>query len=192
MTQLALTDTQLVLLSAAAQRDDLRIILPERLRGGAAQKVLTTLTGKGLIEALAVASEPRPLHEPDEPGATEFQLSQHGLASLGLVEPQEVPSPSEDEGKEDAAGAGSAEPTARPAPRSGTKLAGVIALLERPDGASIAELTTATGWLPHTTRAALTGLRKRGIAVVRSKREDGTTVYHLASGAVAATDGEVA
>lgn len=50
MTQPALTDTQLVLLSAAAQRDDLRIILPELLRGGAAQKVLVTLAGKGLIE----------------------------------------------------------------------------------------------------------------------------------------------
>lgn len=40
MTPLALTDIQLVLLSAAAQRDDRCIILPERLRGGAAEKVL--------------------------------------------------------------------------------------------------------------------------------------------------------
>lgn len=188
MTQPALTDTQLVLLSAAAQRDDLRIVLPERLRGGAAQKVLSTLAGKGLIEALAVTSEPRPLHEPDEPGATEFQLSQHGLASLGLAEPQDVPSPGEDEGKE-AAGAGSAEAGARPAPRSGTKLAGVIALLERAEGASIDELTGATGWLAHTTRAVLTGLRKRGMTLARSKRQDGTTIYRLALGVVA-TGGE--
>jgi len=41
----------------------------------------------------------------------------------------------------------------------------VIALLERPGGATLAELVAATGWLPHTTRAALTGLRKRGYAV---------------------------
>lgn len=48
-------------------------------------------------------------------------------------------------------------------PRSGSKLARVIALLERPEGASFAELMAATGWVPHTTRAALTGLRKRGL-----------------------------
>ena len=41
----------------------------------------------------------------------------------------------------------------------------MIALLQRGDGATLAELVAATGWLPHTTRAALTGLRKRGYAV---------------------------
>ncbi len=41
----------------------------------------------------------------------------------------------------------------------------MVALLQRGDGAALAELVSATGWLPHTTRAALTGLRKRGYAV---------------------------
>jgi Protein of unknown function (DUF3489) len=50
-------------------------------------------------------------------------------------------------------------------PRGGTKIAQVIALLQRGDGATLDELVTVTGWLPHTTRAALTGLRKRGYAV---------------------------
>ena len=50
-------------------------------------------------------------------------------------------------------------------PRSGTKIAQVIELLQRGDGATLDELVAATGWLPHTTRAALTGLRKRGYAV---------------------------
>lgn len=189
MSSHTLTDTQLVLLSAAAQREDLRIILPERLRGGAAQKVLATLADKGLIEAMTAVEEPRPLHEPDEPGATAFRISQHGLASLGLGELQETGSGGGPEGDE-AADADTAEPVARSAPRPGTKLASVFSLLERAEGASIDELTGATGWLAHTTRAALTGLRKRGIAVVRSKREDGATAYYLTSGAVAATDGQ--
>ena len=47
------------------------------------------------------------------------------------------------------------EPTARP----GTKQAQLIALLRREEGASITELAEALSWLPHTTRAALTGLR---------------------------------
>ena len=51
---------------------------------------------------------------------------------------------------------------ARVTPRDG-KLAQVIELLGRADGATIVDLTPATGWLPHTTRAALTGLRKRGM-----------------------------
>ena len=50
-------------------------------------------------------------------------------------------------------------------PRGGTKVAQVIELLRRGDGATLAELVAETGWLPHTTRAALTGLRKRGYAV---------------------------
>lgn len=52
-----------------------------------------------------------------------------------------------------------------------TKRAIVIALLERDTGASLADLTGATGWLPHTVRASLTGLRKRGLIVTRSKVE---------------------
>lgn len=46
------------------------------------------------------------------------------------------------------------------------------------DGASIAELIVATGWLPHTVRAALTGLRKWGHAIGKSQR-DGTTHYRI-------------
>ena len=46
-----------------------------------------------------------------------------------------------------------------------TKIAQVIELLQGNDGATLAELVAATGWLPHTARAALTGLRKRGYAV---------------------------
>jgi DNA-binding MarR family transcriptional regulator len=55
-------------------------------------------------------------------------------------------------------------------------LAQVIELLRRRDGATIGDLTAATGWLAHTTRAALTGLRKRGYAVTinRSNKERGS------------------
>ena len=68
------------------------------------------------------------------------------------------------------------------APRAGSKLARVIDLLQRSDGATIPTLTKATGWLPHTTRAALTGLRKRGYAVVRTRVDTGESVYRIAGG----------
>jgi uncharacterized protein DUF3489 len=67
-------------------------------------------------------------------------------------------------------------------PRSGTKIAAVIAVLQRSDGASLAELVAATGWMPHTMRAALTGLRKRGYAIVidRTGKRRGS-VYRIES-----------
>ena len=65
------------------------------------------------------------------------------------------------------------------APRGGTKLAQVLELLQRDQGATLDELVLTTGWFPHTTRAALTGLRKRGYSVTidRSDKERGST-YH--------------
>ena len=62
------------------------------------------------------------------------------------------------------------------APREGTKMAEVVGLLEREHGATLAELIAATDWLPHTVRAALTGLRKRGFVVTldRSSKERGS------------------
>jgi hypothetical protein len=64
-------------------------------------------------------------------------------------------------------------------PRDGSNLALVIEHLQRADGVTIVELTQATGWLPHTTRAALTGLRKRGYAVIRERVGAGDSVYRI-------------
>ena len=61
-----------------------------------------------------------------------------------------------------------------------TKTAMVLGLLQRPNGATLYEMVAATGWLPHTTRAALTGLRKKGHAIAKTKRED-VTCYRIAA-----------
>ena len=74
---------------------------------------------------------------------------------------------------------GATAPTGSNAPRSGSKLANVIALLCRETGASVEELMASTGWLPHTTRAALTGLRKRGYAILREHRDEKGSVYRI-------------
>ena len=74
-------------------------------------------------------------------------------------------------------GEADAQPPAAPsAPTS--KIASVIALLEREQGATLAELVEATGWLPHTTRAALTGLKKKGHTLSKGKRDD-VTCYRI-------------
>lgn len=55
-----------------------------------------------------------------------------------------------------------------------TKISQLITLLQRDGGASIVELTTTLGWLPHTTRAALTGLRKKGRDIIKWRAGDET------------------
>ena len=75
--------------------------------------------------------------------------------------------------------AGDAPP---PTPRPPRKIDQVIILLKRDAGATLPELIEATGWLPHTTRAALTGLRKKGHVIGKTCR-DGITVYAIANAA---------
>ena len=67
-------------------------------------------------------------------------------------------------------------------PTKPTKIEIILKLLYRPNGASIAQLQKAAGWQPHSVRAALTGLRKRGVAVTRDKNTAGVTVYRAAAG----------
>jgi hypothetical protein len=80
----------------------------------------------------------------------------------------------------------SAETAALAAAKSRTKASLVVDLLSRDEGASLADLCEATGWLPHTCRAFLTGLRKRGQSPKKAKRDDGVTIYRLTQSGVPA------
>lgn len=62
-----------------------------------------------------------------------------------------------------------------------TKSALVLSLLQRDEGATLAELVDATGWQPHTTRAALTELRKKGHVIEKTKRDDATCYRIIAA-----------
>ena len=66
-------------------------------------------------------------------------------------------------------------PTKTPATPRETKIGKVLAMLQREVGATLEEMVTATGWLPHTTRAALAGLKKKGHTIERDKRDDVTS-----------------
>lgn len=75
--------------------------------------------------------------------------------------------------------AAAVELTSPPAsPANTTKIERVRALLQRNEGATIAEMIEVTAWLPHTTRAALTGLKKKGAKLEKSKRGD-VTCYRI-------------
>lgn len=74
----------------------------------------------------------------------------------------------------------SAKTANHPAAPPQTKRDTILNLLARPHGASLDEMVTATGWLPHTTRAMLTGLRKKG-HVLASEKIDGVRRYRVAA-----------
>lgn len=65
--------------------------------------------------------------------------------------------------------------TTNPKP-SKTKVAKLLTLLQTGTGASLEDMVEATGWLPHTARAALTGLRKKGY-VIEKHVEGNTTIW---------------
>ncbi len=65
-------------------------------------------------------------------------------------------------------------------PTKPTKIETILKQLRRSNGASIAQLQKATGWKPHSVRAALTGLRKKGHNIERDKDTKGVSRYRIA------------
>ena len=61
-------------------------------------------------------------------------------------------------------------------PKPPSKQQQLAALVVRDEGATLDQMIAATGWLPHTTRAALTELKKKGY-VIGSDKIDGVRTY---------------
>lgn len=165
-----LHDTQLLVLSAASQRADGLLSPPERLRGAALDRFRAKLVELQLATEYLVGPDAPTWQQSDERGRIGLMISAAGLAAIGLESEGSSP------GSEPLTATNT--PSAMVAPRCGSKIAVVLELLQRPDGASIDEISAATQWLPHTIRAALTGLRKRGHVVELRRGEDGSATYH--------------
>jgi len=179
-----LTDTQPIVLTAAAGRDDGSILpLPKTIRGGTVAKVINALTAKGLVMRIV----------DDRPAVDDvLRITREGLIAIN-ADP--------DEGAGAANVAGSAEPvpstrrnrkktaTAPDTPkeprkkREGTKQALLVGMLRRPEGATIDQIVEATGWQRHTARGAISGAVKKKLAldVTSEKTEGGERVYRIAT-----------
>jgi hypothetical protein len=196
-----LSDTQLVILNAAAQRDDRNALpLPGSLRGGAAAKVVGALLSRGLVaetvtESMAKADPALNTFWRNEADgrAVLLNINGAGLQAIG-VEPEgceptdkadnavrtaeratEAPSA----GKAKKAPAKGAGAPRAPRTREGTKQAALIALLRK--GATIDEMVAATGWQSHTVRGAMAGaLKKRLGLTIASEKEERGRVYRIA------------
>jgi hypothetical protein len=171
-----LSDIHLILLSTAAERDN-GALLPAAASIADKQEQVTKGLGQ-LLKHRLVEEVAAGLKDPAwrEAGDDRFGLAitAAGRAAIGI----------EEEGGDKGA-LPSTEgnvPAAPPSPRPASKSASVVALLQREQGATLPELIEATGWLPHTTRAALTGLRKKGHVIDKSRRGD-VTCYGVAAAA---------
>ena len=193
-----LTDTQFAILSEASQRKDRCLIPPKTLKAVAAQKLAAKLLTAGLVREIKAKTGKEAWRRDEETGqAYSLKLTDAGLKAIAADERESQPVPStavlpntnEDSSKATTAAAArsaTAAPTAT-APRQGTKIARVIELLQRDQGAKLEELIAATGWLPHTARAALTGLRHRGYDVRLERGETGRASVYRAVATLAAS-----
>ncbi|WP_375461432.1 DUF3489 domain-containing protein [uncultured Enterovirga sp.] len=159
MSNVALSKTEAKILTEATGREGGLLQLPESMKDVTRQRLLGKLETAGLI----VAAGP----QGDDP-----VLTPAGYRAVGQKPPR---------GKRKAETIAGAEPVAVVSTRPGTKQELIVSLLGRPEGASLDELIAATGWLPHTTRAALSRLRSAGRELVKSPREDGRTAYSIAA-----------
>ncbi|MFW6028397.1 MAG: DUF3489 domain-containing protein [bacterium] len=170
-----LSDTALILLGRAADSEN-QMLLPipatVKARGMALERTLRSLLNQGFVEEVPVGLADEAWRS-DHGGRFGLRITSAGLKAIGV--------PALVSGLDSEPAGTTARPTATPAatPRPGTKLAQLITMLMQPKGQTIDELSQALGWLPHTTRAAITGLRKSGHVVTRAKSEDGVSVYRI-------------
>ncbi|RNI19106.1 DUF3489 domain-containing protein [Paracoccus pantotrophus] len=189
-----LSDTQLVILSAAAQREDRNVLpLPGSLRGGAAAKAVGALLKRGLIaetttdsRAKADAALNRIWRNDEDGDAILLHITDAGLAAIG-VEPDggdnaptgadEAPSA---EAPQDAPAEAGSAPKAR-IPRTGTKQAKLIEMLRAEGGATIDEIVAALDWQAHTARGAMSGALKKklGLTITSEKIEGRGRAYRI-------------
>ena len=181
-----LTDIQLILLATAAQRADGSLLPPPDTVGeGPARirKAVEALIRRGLAQEVPIKKSADAWRSEGR-RSIGVVITDAGRAAIGVEEPESGTTTLESEKVphssppllEQLAGAD----RALGSPGAHTKTALVVEMLRRDSGATLDELTGATSWLPHTTRAALTGLRKKGHAIAKRKR-GAVACYHLGS-----------
>ncbi len=189
---LKLTDTQLVILSAAAQRQD-GAVLPLskslKIKGGAVTKTLDGLRKKGLLDEKPAARNAAAWRAREDGRRMMLVITDAGLQAIDgepTGESSKQPTPTNPRAKKRRGGTAQKPTAATPkgkksqtAARPGTKQALLINLLKRKKGTTIKAIVETLDWLPHTVRAALTRLRQQGFRIERV-REDGVSRYRIA------------
>ena len=189
-----LTDSQLVILSAAARRQDGAVLpLPKslRIKGSAVTKTLEGLRKKGLLEEKPATRDSEAWRETDGGRRMMLVITDTGLRAIDGGpdgEADKKPAAKKRQAKQ-RRGRATSKPSAAkskskqspPTVRPGTKQALLIDLLKRKNGASIDEIVKAIGWQPHSVRGAISGALKKklGLTVTSEPTEKRGRVYRI-------------
>ena len=171
-----LTDTQLVILTAAAQRESGAALPPPatlKTKGGALTAVLKSLLKRGLLEEQAATTNGEAWREGEEGRPVALTITNAGFEAIGI----------DAKPNSDAVATASAEATGTR--RAGTKQALLIDLLRRTDGTTLDEMVAATGWQAHSVRGAMSAALKKklGLTIASEKIEGRGRVYRITAGA---------
>jgi hypothetical protein len=155
-----LTPAQHAILAHAHQHTEGKITwFPENIKGGARQKVIDGLFKRTLITY----------------DGKDWFVAAEGYEALGVPRKAPITSKVLDEVIE-------AATDSKPRSRDNSKQAQVIAMLKRPEGATIPQICEATGWQQHTVRGTFAGAfkKKLGLEITSTKEAGGQRIYRVA------------
>jgi hypothetical protein len=201
---MAISDTQLLILSAASQRTDHAATLPANLKGSAAKKVIDRLLKQKLLQELRAKDDMPIWRRGNDSRSYTLRITKAGLKAIEVEDVADAPdnrataanTPAETKSSErpgrakrsssKKAAAPSAKATSSGRPNPDSKQDRVVALLQQPRGATLDVLVNATGWQKHSVRGFLAGtVRKKLKLPLISEKVDGIRTYRIGASRVA-------
>ena len=168
MSTITLTATQHAVLVHAIHHSDGKLDwFPDNIKGGARKKVIDALFNRALIT----------------PHGTDWMVAAEGYDALGMPRPAPTRGPITLAALDAVIANAEAAQAEAPQPRTrdNSKQAQVIAMLKRAEGATIAQICEATGWLGHSVRGTFSGTLKKklGLEITSTKEDNKGRVYRV-------------
>jgi hypothetical protein len=202
-----LSDTQLLILSSASRRTDHAAVLPPNLKGSAANKVVDRLLNQKLLQKLRTKEDMPVWRHGDDNTPYSLRITKAGLRAIegeaaattsekgtaggpGAIMPADRGADANSMGRPGrtsrtgAKKASTASATATGAlpnqDKPESKQDRVVALLQRPEGATLEALVRETQWQKHSLRGFLAGtVRKKLKLPLLSEKIDGVRSYRI-------------